>query len=291
MPIARQIKGKDVSLASEGFGRQGDPAVVLVMGATASMLGWPDEFCQELADTGRFVIRFDHRDTGQSTTLPPGQPAYSVEDLANDVIAVLDGWGVGTADVIGMSLGGYIAQVVALSNPNRLRSLTLFASEPLGWDGEPLPSIDPIFLDHFGQLAALDWQDRNAVTASMLETSRLCHVNMEKADESAVARTIERDLSRSGSIQSAFNHGMVALADDWQGKFRDIACRTLVLHGALDPILPPDNGRALAAGIPQAQYVEISGLGHAIPLSRLGEILAPVIAHLNHFALPPETQI
>jgi pimeloyl-ACP methyl ester carboxylesterase len=121
----------------------------------------------------------------------------------------------------------------------------------------------------------------------MLQTARLCHVNMGAADEAAAMRTIDRELSRTSSIQSAFNHGMVALRGDWQGRFRGITCPTLVIHGVLDPILPPENGRALAAGITTARYVEIAGLGHAIPASRLSEVLAPILAHLNPFSQPP----
>ena len=87
----RVIRADGARLATESFGTPGDPALVLVMGATASMLGWPETFCAALAAQGLHVIRFDHRDTGASTTLPPGTADYAVEDMAADVLAVMDG--------------------------------------------------------------------------------------------------------------------------------------------------------------------------------------------------------
>lgn len=277
MTLARQIVGKDgTGLATEAFGSPDDAPLVLVMGATASMLGWPDAICRALAAQQRFVLRFDHRDTGGSTTQPPGAPTYSVEDMAQDVLAVMDGWGIDRADVMGMSLGGYVAQIVALSAPDRVRSLTLLASEPLGWDGDPLPGISDRFLEHFGRFAALDWQDHQAVATMMLDTSRLCAVNPAHLDEAAERETIARVLARSDSPQSAFNHGMVTTAKDWTGRARDITCPTLVLHGSLDPILPLPNGEALAATIPGARLVVLGGMGHALPSSFHSEIITEI---------------
>jgi pimeloyl-ACP methyl ester carboxylesterase len=131
----RSIDHDGINLAAQSLGRAGDPAMVLVLGATASMLGWPDEFCAGLAERGLRVIRFDHRDTGRSTTAPLGEVDYTVEDLASDVTAILDAYGLDRAHLAGMSLGGYIAQMAAVEHPERVASLTLIASEPLGWDG------------------------------------------------------------------------------------------------------------------------------------------------------------
>lgn len=158
----KMIENRGVQIATQTFGAPADPALLLAMGATASMLGWPDELCATLADRGLLVIRFDHRDTGASTTLPPGEADYTVEDMAADVIAVLDGYGLERAHLMGMSLGGFIAQMVASQHPERVLSLTPVASEPLGWDGPPLPTISQAFLDHFGGFGSLDWSGREA---------------------------------------------------------------------------------------------------------------------------------
>lgn len=272
MPQARSIAAGGITLATEAFGAAGDPAMVLVMGATASMLSWPEALCEALAAQGRFVLRFDHRDTGGSTTRAPGAPAYSVEDMAGDVLAVMDGWGVGAADVVGMSLGGYIAQVAALTAPARVRSLVLIGAEPLGWDGEELPGISPDFLAQFDRLSTLDWSDRDAVADFMLDAERLCAVDPALFDEAAERRRIERILDRTQSPQSAFNHGMVSLAGDWTGRAGEIACPVLVLHGARDPILPLPNGEAIARTIPGARLSVMDGVGHSLPASWLSRI-------------------
>jgi pimeloyl-ACP methyl ester carboxylesterase len=200
--------------------------------------------------------------------------------MAGDVLAVLDGWGIEQADVMGMSLGGYIAQVVAVLAPERVRSLTLFASEPLGWDGDTLPSISDSFMTHFGKLAALDWQDREAVIETLLQSEILCAVDPSHIDARAGRDRIAESLVRSASPQSAFNHGMVSLAGDWTGAARRITCPTLVLHETIDPILPLPNGEALATMIPGARLVVLEGLGHSIPDRYIPDITARIGAFL-----------
>jgi pimeloyl-ACP methyl ester carboxylesterase len=122
------ISNGAIQIAAQCFGSPGNEPVVLVMGATASMLWWPDALCAMLAEAGHYVIRYDNRDTGRSTTGQPGDVAYSVEDMAGDLFAVMDGFGLPTAHVAGMSLGGLIGQVAALQRPQRVRSLTLIGS-------------------------------------------------------------------------------------------------------------------------------------------------------------------
>lgn len=275
----RMVEHKGITLAVQTFGRADDPAMLLVMGATASMLGWPDEFCTALAEKGLFVIRFDHRDTGQSTTVPPGEASYTVEDMAGDVIAILDACGLDRAHLTGMSLGGYIAQMVAAEQPGRVGSLTLIASEPLGWDGAPLPHISQAFLDHFAALGALDWSDRSAVTGFLVESERLCAGTAVPFDPARERARVGRVLARSDSPASMFNHGALTTRADWTGRFRAITCPVLVVHGEQDPILPPQNGRAIAAGIAGASLVTLPGIGHELPLPVIPGIAARIAAH------------
>ena len=131
-PDMRMVRSGEVRLATQAFGELAHSPVLLIMGATASMLGWPDAFCHALAGEGLHVIRYDHRDTGRSTALPLGTADYAVEDLAADALAVLNGYGLADAHVVGMSLGGYLAQMLAVAHPGRIRSLVLVASEPPG---------------------------------------------------------------------------------------------------------------------------------------------------------------
>jgi pimeloyl-ACP methyl ester carboxylesterase len=259
------VEHGEVSLATQAFGTPGDPALLMIMGATASMLGWPDALCGALSGQGLFVIRFDHRDTGESTTLAPGQVSYAVEDMAADAMAILDGYGITEAHVLGMSLGGYIGQMIALGQPERVRSLTLIAAEPLGWDGAPLPHISPAFLAHFEGLQTLDWSNLAAVTDFLVTSERLSAGSAYPFKESAVQARVSQVLERTQSPASMFNHAMISVRQDWTGRFRAISVPVLVIHGEDDPILPVENGRALAEGIEGAEFVGLPGVGHELP--------------------------
>lgn len=267
-------------LATESFGREGDPALLLVMGATASGLGWPDAFCVALARHGVRVIRFDHRDTGRSVTAPPGAATYDVEDMASDLVAILDGYGLARAHLAGMSLGGYLSQMVAVDHPARIASLCLIASEPLGWDGAALPGISEAFLAHFAALGSLDWSDSAAVTAFLVESDRLCAGPGAAFDAAAARVRVGQVLARTGSPASMFNHATLQGTRDWTGRFREIACPVLVFHGEIDPILPPANGRALAEGIPGATLEILPGIGHEIPAALVPALAARIAAHV-----------
>jgi pimeloyl-ACP methyl ester carboxylesterase len=277
-PRPLMIANGEIVIATEAFGRAGDTPVVLVMGATASMLWWPDSFCRDLARAGRFLVRYDNRDTGQSTSSAAAEPDYSVEDMAGDLLAVMDGHGVPDAHVVGMSLGGLVAQIAALRQPDRVRSLTLIASEPLGWDGEELPGIAPKFLDHFRGFAELDWTDRAAVSGFLLEIARLSAGSAVPFDPSAAMRRIDAELDRATDISRAFNHGMVQLREDWTGRARDIVQPTLIIHGSEDPILPVENARAIQASIRQARLHVLAGIGHELPEAVLPELASQIAA-------------
>jgi pimeloyl-ACP methyl ester carboxylesterase len=126
----RMVEVNGVGLCVETFGGDRHPAVLLVMGAAASMLSWENEFCERLASGGRFVIRYDHRDTGRSVTYAPGAPEYTGDDLVADAAGVLDALGVSSAHLVAMSMGGALAQLLALDYPDRVSSLTLISTSP-----------------------------------------------------------------------------------------------------------------------------------------------------------------
>ncbi len=281
MQETRTVSNGGIRLAAEAFGDPEGTPLVLSMGATASMLWWPDELCYLLAAQGRYVIRYDHRDTGRSTATPPGAPDYAVEDLAADLIAVMDGFSIARADIVGMSLGAYIAQMAALTAPRRVRSLTLIGAEPLGWTGADLPGIAPAFLEHFAGFETLDWTDRKAVAAFMLEIARLCAGSGRPFDETGALRRIDAEIARAVDIRSAFNHGAVAPREDWSGAAGRIAQPALVIHGAEDPILPLPNGEALAGAIPDARLVVLDGIGHELPADVLPRIAGEIGAFLD----------
>src|ERR1041384_325761 len=124
------IEVNGVELCTEPFGDPGDPAILLVVGCGGSMRGWEEGFCRVLAAGGRFVIRYDHRDTGRSVTYEPGRPEYAGADLVADAAGVLDAYELAAGHIVGVSAGGAFAQLLALDAPDRVLSLTLISTSP-----------------------------------------------------------------------------------------------------------------------------------------------------------------
>lgn len=270
----------DVVLAVETFGDPLNPPVVLAMGATASMLWWPESFCSSIAESGFFVARYDHRDTGRSTTGSPGEVGYSAEDLAADLVAIVDHLDRGPAQLIGMSLGGYLAQIVAVTHPDRAATLSLVASEPLGVAPGNLPGIDDRFMAHFELLADLDWNNTDDVEQFLVHIGRLSAGSPERFDETGTRRRVAAEIERSFNIASAFNHGLVTATQDWTDATRNITQPTIVIHGAFDPILPLPNGQALANLIQGARLHVLPDTGHELNPRDLDEITSRLVVFL-----------
>ncbi len=271
---------ESVTIAAESFGEPDDDAIVLVMGATASMLWWPEQLCERLARAGYRVVRYDHRDTGRSTTRSPGAVSYNVEDLTDDLFGVMDDLGIDDAHLVGMSLGGYLSQIAALREPRRVRSLTLLGSEPLGTT-EELPGIDERFLTHFGAMGELDWSDRAAVEAFLVEIGRLSAGSPERFDEVGTRARVQAELDRTDDLASAFNHAMVTTRKDWTDAVDRISQSTLVIHGERDPILPLPNGEAIARRIRGAQLHVLPDAGHELNPLDLEHIADVIVAFVS----------
>lgn len=280
----RPVRNGDVVLTTQAFGPADGVPLVLAMGATASMLWWPEALCEELAGRGFRVVRYDNRDTGQSTSWPPGEADYAAEDMAEDLLAVLDGHGFASAHLAGMSLGGYVAQMLSIDHPARVRSLTLIGAEPLGGAAHALPGIDDRFLAHFAGFPAVDWSDRTAAAAFLMEIARLSAGSGHGFDEEATARRIAGELDRAADIRSAFNHGQVGTRRDWTGAAASLTVPVLVLHGEEDPILPLANGEAIARLAPDARLVVLRGTGHEL----CGADLPLIARTIADFALAAE---
>src|SRR3954465_10903542 len=152
------IDANGAALCTEPFGNPADPPILLIMGVGASMLWWEEGFCRTLAEGGRFVIRYDHRDTGRSVTYEPGHPEYTGSDLVADAVGILDAYGIPAAHIVGVSAGGALAQLAARDHPDRVSSLVLISTSPaLPGDRELPPPADEF--GRFVSTAAVDWSD------------------------------------------------------------------------------------------------------------------------------------
>lgn len=275
---AKTIEKASLSLATETFGEPRSPAVLMIMGATASMLWWPDELCQRLADTGRFVIRYDNRDTGRSTTQEPGAPSYTIDDMSDDAVAILDGYGITQAHLVGMSLGGMIAQLVALNHPSRVVSLTCISSSALDEDGEYLPPVDPALLAHFSRIEALDWSDRESVVAFHVESFRISAGRNARFDVGRARILAGAEYDRALNPRSAMNHSLVGGGERWAGRLSEVAAPALIIHGRDDPILSFEHGRRLASHFRSARLVALDA-GHELNERDWNTIVEEIRAH------------
>lgn len=259
-----RVNGVDLCVAT--FGDPGAPPVLLIAGAACSMLHWDEEFCERLAAGPRFVIRYDHRDTGRSVTGEPGAPLYTVRDLLDDAIGILDALDVARAHLVGLSMGGGLAQLAAFGQPQRVASLTLIATSPGGPGAGPeLPQMPAEVVAEFAAIPEPDWTDRAAVVEYLVEQERLGAARSLPFDAARMRRTMARAVDRSTDVRCLFNHFMLLDDQGVRGRLAEITAPTLVLHGEEDPVFPPAHGAALAVEIPGARLVPLVRTGHELP--------------------------
>ncbi|WP_244911609.1 alpha/beta hydrolase [Actinoplanes regularis] len=263
-----------IQVCLETFGERTDPPLLLLAGEASSMDWWDDEFCRRLAAGGRFVIRYDHRDTGRSTSFPSGAE-YSGVDLMNDALGVLDALGVPAAHLVGLSLGGALAQRIAVEHPDRVLSLALIStSAGLGPDATPVlagmtavavraapgtevrvqPTTDEV-----------DWSNRRAAVACLIAEIR-ARGGPFTPDEPQLRRLAERIFDRSADLAAArLNHRKAGYGPPVRERLRAITVPTLILHGTLDQRFPAEHPRELARVIPGSRLVWLEGVGHEMP--------------------------
>jgi pimeloyl-ACP methyl ester carboxylesterase len=275
------VHANGVDLCFQAFGEQTDPAILLVMGAGASMDCWEDDFCARLAGGARYVVRYDHRDTGQSTSYPPGAPGYTGDDLVADPIALLDVLGVGSAHMVGMSMGGALAQIMALDHGERVASLTLISTSPAGPGDDDLPPMTDAGRAAFGAMEEPDWSDRTAAIEYLTELSRALASPAHPFDEDGVRALFARAVDRTTNVESSMkNHHAAEGSDRWRERLGEVAVPTLVIHGADDPVFPVGHGEALAREIPGAELLVLEGAGHELP-RRDWDVVVPAILRLT----------
>ncbi|OKI02223.1 alpha/beta hydrolase [Streptomyces sp. CB02923] len=291
---ASQVGPSRIRMAYESFGADQAPAVVLVMGGGAQMIAWPEGFCAELVGHGLRVIRFDNRDTGRSSHFPdvavpgpgtvgdgPFSPvSYTLSDMAGDIIGLLDVLGLDRVHLVGASLGGMIAQTMAIEHPARTRSLTSLMSTT----GDlSVGRSDPAALAALGAPPP----DREGFIAWQLRALRTVGSPGYAFDEAAVAeraaRAYERGHDPAGMVRQ---FAAAAASGDRTAQLRALRVPALVIHGTDDVLIDISGGRATATAVPGAGLAIIDGMGHSLPRA-LWPRLALLIAHLVHRAEDP----
>src|SRR5215203_3417974 len=258
----------DIDIAYNTLGKAADPPVVLISGLGAQLIAWDDAFCQELVGRNLFVIRFDNRDVGLSSHLADGPqshplaatagvvPAasYTLAQMAADTAGVIDNLGLGSAHVVGISLGGMIAQILAIEHPERVRSLTsIMSTTGHNQVGQPTDAARALFLLP-PVITREDAMDR-AIGSPAYPT-----------DETELRDRAVRAFDRAFNPHGVARQLAAAITTpDRTEDLRRLDLPTLVIHGAEDPVIALSGGQATAEAIPGAELVVIDGMGHDLP--------------------------
>ncbi len=286
-----QTKANGITIEYEEFGERGGRPLLLVMGLGAQMILWPEDFCAQLAACGHRVIRFDNRDVGKSSwfdhlgvpdvmatmsavlTRQPITAPYLLKDMAADTVGLLDALHIDRAHVLGASMGGMIAQAVAIGFPTRVRSLTSIMSTT----GNPsLPQAKP---EAMGVLLAPPPTTRadsieRAVT--VFRTIGSPGFPFDEADvRQRAARAYDRGFNPNGTVRQLV---AIMASGDRSQALRDVRVPALVIHGKDDPLVPFAGGQDTATSIPGAQLLAIDGMGHDLPRAAWPQIIDAVSA-------------
>jgi pimeloyl-ACP methyl ester carboxylesterase len=261
----------DVELCYETFGNPSDPAMLLIMGLATQMVGWHSDFCEQLAERGFHVIRFDNRDIGRSSKQPYPVPTlkqlilrdkraahYTLEHMADDGFGLMDHLGIERAHVVGVSMGGMIAQTMAARRPERVLSLaSMLSNTGALTSGQPSPLMYPVLLkpapkDRAGYIEHAAWV-----------FSKIGSSGFARDDLSEMAgQSYDRGLNPAGSLRQL---AAIVASGDRRPLLRTITAPTVVIHGTKDKLVPTSGGRATAKAIPGARLVLIEGMGHDLP--------------------------
>jgi len=287
-----------IELCYEIFGEPTAEPMVLIMGLGAQMIHWEDDFCRQLAARGFRVIRFDNRDIGKSTKLTGGkrltafellklrflkipvEAPYKLYDMALDVIGLMDALGIKSAHLVGASMGGMIAQEMAISFPERVRSMTSIMSTT-GNPKDPPPTREATAVLMAPPPASKEeYFSRHALTWKILRAGSF--PEDEALDRARAERTFERGLNPAGAGRQL---RAILASGSRKKRLASVKAPTLVIHGTVDPLIRPESGKDTAASIPGARLLMIEGMGHALPIPMWPQIIDAIDKHA-HAARP-----
>jgi pimeloyl-ACP methyl ester carboxylesterase len=283
-----------IDICYEIFGEADAEPMLLIMGLGGQMIHWEDDFCRQLAASGFRVIRFDNRDIGHSTKLSGGKPLtplelfkmrflkipvaapYKLRDMAEDVTGLMDVLRIKSAHLVGISMGGMIAQEIAISFPERVRSLISIMSTTGN------PKVPPPTREAAAVLMAprpTTKEEYIVRFAHTWKTLRVGHFPEDEAlDRSRAERTFARGLNPAGVTRQL---RAILASGSRKQRLGSVTAPTLVIHGTADPLVRPEGGKDTAASIPGAELLMIEGMGHALPI-RMWTQIVDAIARFAH---------
>ena len=281
--------GGGITLCYERFGNETDPPMLLIMGLGTQMVGWPDEFCQQLAERSLHVVRFDNRDIGRSSRNPGRPPTprqlitrkidpvlYTLTDMANDAAGLMRELQIAPAHVAGASMGGMIAQTLAARHPDAVRSLTSIMSNTGNrWKGQPAFRIYRYLL----RRAPEERERYIEYTTRVFKAigSRGLPFDEDRV-RAMVARSYERGHDPAGPGRQL---GAIIASGDRTPELRTIRAPTLVIHGSKDPMVARSGGVATARAIPGASLMTVQGMGHDLPEAAWPQLVDAIARHAH----------
>jgi len=276
----KRITTNDIELSTESFGNKDNPSILLIAGATVSMLYWDEEFCQRLADKGFYVIRYDSRDVGKSTFYETGTTPYDIVDLTDDAIAILDGYKIENAHFIGLSLGGLIAQIASIKYPERIKTLTLFSTGPWGDSDPTIPEMDTRVLNFHAKAGNVDWTNEDKVVEYMIEGASLMS-GEKQFDQERGEKLIRAEFKRANNYISMFNHAGIQGGEEYWNRLNEINHPTLIIHGKKDLIWHYKHSGVLLGSIKNATLLTLEGTGHELHFEDWNTIIDGINKHIK----------
>jgi pimeloyl-ACP methyl ester carboxylesterase len=279
--------GRGITLCYETFGDPKDPPILLVMGLATQMIAWHEDFCEQLAERGFYVIRFDNRDIGRSTHMDFRAPTtgqmlrrrfrpeqYTLSDMAEDAAGLIRKLELGPVHLVGASMGGMIAQALAAEHPELVRSLTsIMSSTGSRVHGQPHASV-------YKYLLRPPPRDREGYVNRAAEVFGLVGSTGFDRDEAYIRERAGRSYDRGYSVSAGGRQlGAVLASGNRTAMLRSIEAPTLVIHGTVDKLIRPSGGRATAAAIPGARLLMIEGMGHDLPRGVWPQVLDEIATH------------
>ena len=285
------VTANGIEICTEAFGDPAHPPVLLIMGATGQSIYWEDEFCQGLVAGDRYVLRFDNRDTGKSTCIDFDAHPYTLRDLANDAIGVLDAYGLPSAHVVGVSMGGMVAQIMAIEHRSRVRSLTSISATPLagtgmaGLGGEASDELSVPARDVAERIAQA-WLaipvDRDEWIEWRVKTFSNLAGTFAAFDWVGFRKIAIAEIDRARNFLAVTNHMRAMEASepkDRRPALRKLDVPALVIHGTADQIFHLEHGKATAQAIRGAKLLAIENVGHELPRAAWPMAIAEILAH------------